>query len=168
MVFFQELYCFTPSVDSSKYPLERREEEGTLEACKIPYFLTNFYSDWVENSPAVNLDLVQNSEKERPRDFHIIVLNKYLNREFNKYLRVIGTSDSSISKAKTLFFPLELMFQFKSQQTFSVKNQRVNILGFVCGHVPYKTFFTKASGRLDLVHGPQFPNPYSFRWKQND
>lgn len=65
MSFFQELYRFTPRVDNSKYPVERRGEEGTLEACKIPSFLTNCDSDWVENSPIVNLGLVQNNEKER-------------------------------------------------------------------------------------------------------
>ena len=60
------------------YPVEKREEGVTLEACKIPSFLTNFDSDSVENSPIVNLGLVQ-------KDFHDIVLHKYLSREF-KYL----------------------------------------------------------------------------------
>lgn len=60
------------------YPVEKREEGVTWEACKIPSFLTNFDSDLVENSPIVNLGFVQ-------KDFHILVLNKYL-REFSKYL----------------------------------------------------------------------------------
>lgn len=63
---YQELNCFTPSVDSSKNPVERGGEEGTLEACKIP-FLVNSDFDGVENRH--NLTPIQNNEKGRSRDF---------------------------------------------------------------------------------------------------
>lgn len=46
---------------------------------------------------------------------------------------------------KTVIFPVEACVLVQKSADFFGKNEKVSILGFACGHVPYKTLFTKAS-----------------------